>query len=151
MQIVDGTPYIEQVKRLLFEYTNALGRDLAFQHLEEELLDPTSKYTLPAGELLVACEKDTVWGMVAYHRHSEQRCEMKRLYVHPKRRGQHVGEKLIAQILNRAKRAGYKEIVLDTLQSMKSAVCLYQKYGFQACEPYYENPFADAIYMKKEL
>lgn len=45
MQIVDGTPYIEQVKRLLFEYTNALGRDLAFQHLEEELLDPTSKYT----------------------------------------------------------------------------------------------------------
>ena len=93
MQIVDGTPYIEQVKRLLFEYTNALGRDLAFQHLEEELLDPTSKYTPPAGELLVACEKDTVWGMVAYHRHSVQRCEMKRLYVHPKRRGQHVGEK----------------------------------------------------------
>lgn len=76
---------------------------------------------------------------------------MKRLYVHPSYRGQHLGEKLIAQILHRAKKAGYKEMVLDTLQPMKSAVYLYRKYGFEVCAPYYDNPFADVIYMRKEL
>lgn len=57
MRIVDGTPYIEQVKRLMVQYTNALGRDLAFQHLEEELSDLSGKYTPPAGELLVALKR----------------------------------------------------------------------------------------------
>ena len=34
----------------------------------------------------MAVEKKKVIGMVAYHRHSKSRCEMKRLYVKPKYR-----------------------------------------------------------------
>ena len=43
----------------------------------------------------MAVEKKKVIGMVAYHRHSKSRCEMKRLYVKPKYRENKLGKKLV--------------------------------------------------------
>lgn len=152
MKIVDGKMYMDQVKRLIIEYTKRLGRDLSFQHLDDELKDPAKKYTAPVGEILVAIdEKGQVHGMVAYHRHNGQRCEMKRLYVKPDTRGEHLGERLVAAIISRAKKAGYQEMVLDTLKPMQAAIHLYRQHGFYECAAYYHNPFADVIYMKKDL
>lgn len=151
MIIVDGKPYIGQVKDLIIEYTKRLGRDLTFQNLEEELKDPAKKYTAPEGELLVAVEGKEVLGMIAYHKHSEERCEMKRLYVRPSARGMKLGEKLIMEILKHAKQAGYKEMVLDTIEPLQSAIYLYEKLGFVRCEAYYNNPMPDVLYYRKDL
>ena len=152
MEIVDGKPYIDQVKSLIIEYTNRLGRDLTFQNIEDELEDLARKYTPPEGELLVAIDAGgNAGGMIAYHRHSKDRCEMKRLYVKPDFRGAKLGELLIRELLERAKQAGYQEMVLDTIAPLQSAIHLYQKFGFAECEPYYDNPMNDVIYMKKKL
>lgn len=67
--------------------------------------------------------------MVAYHRHSKSRCEMKRLYVKPKYRENKLGKKLVLEILEYAKKAGYKEMVLDTIIPLQSAIHLYKKVG----------------------
>lgn len=96
-------------------------------------------------------EKGKVHGMVAYHRHSDTRCEMKRLYVQPDTRGEHLGSRLISEIISHARKAGYQEMVLDTLQPLHSAIHLYHEYGFRECAPYYCNPMKDVIYMKKDL
>ena len=151
MKIVDGKDFIPQVKKLIVEYTERLGRDLAFQHINEELQNPATKYTAPEGEILVALEKNEVLGMVAYHRHNESRCEMKRLYVRPKARGLHLGDALVKEIVSHARKAGYKEMVLDTITPLKSAIHLYEKHGFIQCDPYYDNPMDDVIYMMKKL
>ena len=151
MKIVDGKDYLPEVKELIKEYSKRLGRDLSFQNIEDELNDPSHKYTAPEGELLVAIDHDEVLGMVAYHRHSNTRCEMKRLYVHPAARGMHLGDALVREILAHAKKAGYKEIVLDTIEPLKAAISLYKKHGFEECEAYYYNPMDDVIYMRKEL
>lgn len=151
MRIVDGKEYIPQIKSLIMEYVGQLNRDLSFQHIDEELDNPAAKYNAPQGEVLVAIEEEVVVGMVAYHRHSAVRCEMKRLYVTPSARGLHTGEALVERILECARVAGYQEMVLDTLIPMKSAIHLYEKYGFEECEPYYDNPMADVIYMIKRL
>lgn len=151
MKIVDGRDYMDQVRSLIAEYANRLGRDLSFQNLEEELKDPAQKYTAPEGELLAAVEDGAVIGIIAYHRHTDVRCEMKRLYVKPECRGRKLGERLIEELLNHAKQAGYREMVLDTIAPLQSAIHLYQKAGFSECEPYYENPMDDVIYFKKEL
>lgn len=84
---MDGKNYLSEVKELIQEYSCHLGRDLSFQNIEDELKDPSHKYTALEGELLVAIEGEKVLGMVAYHRHSDTRCEMKRLYVRPMARG----------------------------------------------------------------
>ena len=151
MNIMDGKDFIPQIKELIIEYTERLGRDLTFQNIEEELQDPATKYTAPEGEILVALEENEVVGMVAYHRHNESRCEMKRLYVRPKARGLHLGETLVKEIVSHARKAGYKEMVLDTITPLKSAIHLYEKHGFIQCDPYYDNPMDDVIYMMKKL
>ena len=151
MEIRDGRAWMSEVRALIGEYTRALGRDLTFQNLEEELQHPEEKYAPPHGELLVAVHEDMVVGMVAYHRHSAVRCEMKRLYIMPSMRGQHVGEALVETIIRRATQAGYEEMVLDTLEGMNAARHLYDKFGFELCEAYYHNPMPDVLYMRKSL
>lgn len=54
-RIVDGTDYMDQVKALIMEYTKRLGRDLSFQHLDEELKDPKVKYAVPNGGAACGC------------------------------------------------------------------------------------------------
>ena len=108
MDIYDGKDYIPQVKELIIEYAKRLGRDLSFQNIDEELEDPAHKYTAPEGEILVAVKDDMVIGMVAYHRHTDDRCEMKRLYVKPEARGLHLGDTLVKEILVHAKELCFK-------------------------------------------
>lgn len=151
MKIVDGKPYIQQIKELIIEYAKWLGCDLIFQNLDDEMKDPAKKYTSPEGELLVAVEGEDVLGMIAYHKHSDTRCEMKRLYVKPSCRGMKLGEKLIEELIAHARQAGYKEMVLDTIVPLQSAIHLYKKLGFTECEPYYHNPMPDVLYFRKEL
>lgn len=152
MKIVNGIDYIEQVKIKIIEYTTRLGRDLSFQNIDEELSNPAIKYAAPQGELLVALDDhEKVIGMVAYHKHSDERCEMKRLYVSPECRGMKLGEKLVDEIIQHAKNAGFKELVLDTIVPLQAAIHLYNKMGFEECEPYYYNPMDDVIYMKRLL
>lgn len=152
MKIVAGDGYIDEVKMLIQEYVQRLGRDLSFQNLEMELQDIAKKYTAPEGELLVALDQnEKVVGMVAYYRHSTIRCEMKRLYVLPSCRGKHIGEQLVAAIVDHARKAGYKEMVLDTITPLKAAIHLYKKQGFEECAPYYHNPMDDVVYMKQTL
>lgn len=47
IKIIDGKPYLDQVKELITEYT----QDLSFQDLDKELADISEKYTAPNGEL----------------------------------------------------------------------------------------------------
>ena len=151
IELKDGADYLPQIRELIIEYTNSLGRDLSFQDLSGELADIGAKYTPPAGELIAAVEDGRVLGMAAYPRRSESRCEMKRLYVRPETRGKHLGELLVSEIVARAAAAGYKEMVLATIVPLKAAVSLYRKMGFEVCEPYYHNPMSDVIYMSKKL
>lgn len=152
MEIKDGKNFIPQVKELIIEYTERLNRDLSFQNLDEELSDPAAKYTAPAGEILVAIDDSgVVIGMVAYHKLDDKRCEMKRLYVRPTARGTHLGDILIKEIVDHARSAGFREMVLDTIVPLQAAIHLYKKNGFTECDPYYNNPMDDVIYMTLKL
>ena len=149
--IKDGTDYINEVKDLIISYSIELNRDLSFQNLDEELQDIKAKYCFPKGELLVYEKDNKIVGIVAYQGLSDMICEMKRLYVLPEYRNSNAGKQLILSIMEHAKKAGYKEMVLDTIVPLQAAIHLYKKYGFEECYAYYDNPMEDVIYMKKEL
>ena len=152
MELVDGAPYIEDVKGLVREYTEWFGRDLSFQSLDDELNHIEDKYLPPEGRLVVAIDDNgVVCGCVAYHKFDKNTTEMKRLYVRPAGRGHHLGERLATRIMELAREDGYERMVLDTVAPLKAAVSLYRKLGFEEIEPYYHNPFDDVIFFGIDL
>lgn len=151
MQIVDGLDYIEEVKELIIEYINFLKRDLSFQNINSELNSLKTKYSYPNGRIITAIVDDKVVGCVAFYKHSSKRCEMKRLYVKKEYRNLKIGNTLVENIISLAKKDGYREMVLDTIKPLTSAINLYKKFGFQEIKPYYSNPMPDVIYMKLDL
>lgn len=151
MQIVDGLDYIEEVKELIIEYINSLNRDLSFQNINSELNSLKTKYSYPNGRIITAIVDDKVVGCVAFYKHSSKRCEMKRLYVKKEYRNLKIGNTLVENIISLAKKDGYREMVLDTIKPLTSAINLYKKFGFLEIKPYYSNPMPDVIYMKLDL
>ncbi|MBM6965965.1 GNAT family N-acetyltransferase [Massilimicrobiota timonensis] len=147
----DDKSYLAEVVNLIQEYITELHRDLTFQNLQQELNDLSSQYLPPYGHLMIAVKDHQVIRCVALHKHSDIRCEMKRLFVKKEYRHNNIAHGLIQRILDVAVEDGYKEMVLDTIQPLQSAIQLYHQFGFYEISAYYNNPMDDVIYMKKEL
>lgn len=62
MKIVDGKPYIDQVRTLIAEYAQRLDRDLSFQHLDEELKDPAKNILLRKENYWLPWKARRFWG-----------------------------------------------------------------------------------------
>ena len=151
IEIVDGAAREDEFRALTVEYVKSLGRDLAFQHLDEELESPVKKYVGSGGGMLVALNREgQAVGCVAYWGHTKERCEMKRLYVKPEYRRDGVGMALGKEVLRRAAESGFCEMVLDTVEGL-DAVRLYERLGFEKIEAYYYNPMDDVLYMGRKL
>ena len=125
--------------------------DLGFQHYQEELQDLTKKYGLPRGRIYAAYVDDVLVGCLAFHALDRAKCEFKRLYVRPDFRGKSIAKMLMKRALDDAQQLGYQAVCLDTLASLKGAVALYQRFGFQEIPAYYENPLSGVLYYKKEI
>jgi len=88
------------------------------------------KYAKPQGCILLAKDNGGVIGCVALRPLEPKICEMKRLYVKPEFRGNGIGKSLSARICDIGKEYGYEKMRLDTLETMKAALGLYESLGF---------------------
>lgn len=153
--LADEAGLIDLVRVLFREYADGLGVDLCFQNFDKELAELPGDYAAPRGILLMARVDGKVAGCCALRPRSSNEhpksAEMKRLYVQPQFRGTGLGQKLVDELLTRARSLGYESILLDTLPSMGEAQDLYQKLGFVEIPPYYPNPVVGARYLKLTL
>jgi carbonic anhydrase len=146
---VESAAQVEEARALFLEYADWLGLNLCFQNFAGELAELLGKYAAPEGRLLLAMEDGRLAGCVALRKLDAERCEMKRLYVRPEWRGRGLGRLLTETIIEEARAAGYRRMLLDTLPSrMKEALAMYSSMGFRAIEPYYDNPVEGAVFME---
>lgn len=78
--------------------------------------------------------------------------ELDRVCVLPEYRGQRLGEKLLAAMLEYAKDRGVGDITLEVRAGNEPAKGLYEKYGFRTegvRKNYYTHPTEDALIMWK--
>lgn len=158
MEIIPAYGYPREVGALFSEYTGMLiagdssfREYLAIQHYDEEIAHLEMKYGLPWGRLYLARCGGEWAGCIGLRKMDGQNCEMKRLYVRPRFRGQRIGETLVQRIIADAREIGYAHMLLDTLPFLESAVHLYQKYGFYEIESYNDSPVGSSIYMRLDL
>lgn len=153
-----GYDFPEEIGQLFSEYTDMLIEGdstfreyLALQNYEEELAHLDRKYGLPFGRLyLVRCGGEAA-GCIGLRKIDEKNCEMKRLYVRPKFRGNHIARDLVGRIIRDAREIGYSHMLLDTLPFLREAVYLYRTFGFYETKSYNNSPVDSTIYMKLEL
>lgn len=148
---VDSEALLECTKEIFLEYQESIDTDLCFQKFEEELTSLPGKYSYPSGRLYLAFSGEAVVGCVALRPIKDEKCEMKRLYIKPEYRGQGFGRILAEKIISDAKEIGYKQVFLDTLDTMKSAIKLYHSLGFKNTQSYCYNPLGGAIFMSLDL
>ncbi|MBN6065225.1 GNAT family N-acetyltransferase [Aggregatibacter actinomycetemcomitans] len=158
IKILSGYDSPQEIKALFVEYTDMLIKGdpafkayLTIQNYDNELAHLENKYGLPYGRLYLAYYNDKVAGCIGLKKIDEQHCEMKRLYVRPEFRGNHIGEQLITKIIADAKEIGYSSMLLDTLPFLKSAIRQYKKFGFYEIPSYNNSPLDTSIYMKLDL
>ncbi len=152
-EIVDAhdPPLVEAARNLFEEYSRGVGVDLCFQNFSKELAGLPGDYRPPAGALLVGLVNGEALGCVALHRWADDVAEMKRLFVRPAGRGSGLGRFLALEVIQRARRAGYRRLRLDTLPSMQTAIALYRSLGFREIPPYRANPVPGSLFFELEL
>ena len=146
---------LQGTRIILREYAEQLGVDLCFQNFDEELAGLPGDYASPQGALLLALLDGNIAGCCAMRpllaSDYPNACEMKRLYVRKPYRRFGMGRQLAEAVIDAAKVAGYRHLLLDTLSDMESARALYADLGFEDIPPYYHNPIAGAHYLKVNL
>lgn len=137
----------------LFEgYAASLPVDLEYQDFAAELAGLPGKYAGPEGALLLARDPaGAPLGCVALRPLHSETCEMKRLFLVPETRGMGLGRALVEAIVAAARDRGYRELRLDTLPSMTSAIALYEGLGFERIEPYYAPTPPGTVFMALAL
>lgn len=143
---------LQAASGLFRAYAASLPIDLGYQDFERELAGLPGAYAPPGGALFLArAASGEAVGCAGLRPLQGARCEMKRLYVAPAGRGGGTGRALAEAVIGAAERAGYAEIVLDTLASMGPAQALYRQLGFVETTAYYPTPVADTVFMCRKL
>jgi GNAT superfamily N-acetyltransferase len=142
---------IAAVQELWSEYWRSFGLSLDFQNFGEELRTLPGKYAPPAGRLLLVRIDGQPAGTAAFRPLRQDACEGKRLYVRPAYRRRGVAGSLLAELIEEARRSGYRSLYGDTLANMASALDLYRSMGFVEVGPYSDNPTPGAIYLRLSL
>ena len=144
-----GDADMARVRELFEEYQEWLGVDLCFQEFGAELAALPGIYAPPEGRLFLVFDRDDdrLVGCVALRPRDGERAEMKRLYVRSEWRRRGLGRYLTEICLTEARRAGYRELCLDTLAQLQAARALYRDMGFRKIDAYYDNPLDGVTYM----
>lgn len=133
------------------EYVASPTVSLEFQDYESEFADLPGKYVKPDGRLLLARQDGAVVGCAALRRVDGATCELKRVYVCPGARGQHIGRQLVERMIVEARSAGYTSMCLDVLPEFHAAQRLYESLGFLPAPAVSHNPVPGARFLALDL
>ena len=103
-------------------------------------------------DVFIAYENGVAAACASFKRYDEVTAEVKRVFTQPEFRGMGFARCLMMEVESLARKKGFQALVLETCESLKGAVALYEKLGFTVIPnfpPYENSPIS--LCMKKEL
>lgn len=141
-----------ELKVLFREYFEELKNELGTQDFKTELNLLEETYTKANNFFILVKDVDgNLAGCGGIKKFDEGRCELKRVYIRPKYRGQGIAAILMKKIIEKAKMLNSKIMLLDTAGNLTPAIRLYKNLGFKEIPPYCDGPCKDPVYMSLEL
>lgn len=104
---------------------------LTESHDLEILDDPEGTVLTGGGSIFLAVEGEQVIGSAGIRKSGKQEYELVKMSVDPSYRGRGIGRQLIEKCLDAARRQNAKKVILFSNSQLKTAIQLYEKYGFR--------------------
>ena len=96
----------------------------------DDLADIEGCYLRSGGTFLVGLEGDVIVSMGALRRVDDDTAEIRRMRTAPEHQRKGYGTRILAALIERAREAGYRELILETTDKQPVAMRLYRKIGF---------------------
>ena len=103
----------------------------------------------PNGEMVVAYLRDEPVGCGALKQTADATIDIKRMWLAEAARGLGLGRRLLAELEERAARAGARTVRLETSDLLHEAVALYRSAGYEEVPAFNDEPFAHHWFAKR--
>lgn len=121
--------YAKDFAALNYEWLN---KYFTIEPHDKEMLDDPETYIIKkGGHILFALYKNNVVGAAALIMENTNTFELAKMAVAPKFQGLKIGEKLINKAIEKSKKLGINNLVLESSRKLKPAINLYKKTGFR--------------------
>lgn len=98
---------------------------------KEVFADPKEKIINAGGEIFFVLENDQAKGTCAVLKNSDTFYELAKMAVTPSAQGKGFGDLLMKAAIEFAQGRGASDLILSTNTKLRSALRLYEKYGFE--------------------
>jgi ribosomal protein S18 acetylase RimI-like enzyme len=112
---------------------------------ETVLSDPQGEIIDKGGLIFYAQYKDEIVGTISLLKINETTFEVSKMAVTDGVQGLGIGKIMMTHCISLAEERGIKKLILYSNRSLKSAIHLYQKYGFV------EIPLEDGVYERADI
>ena len=102
-------------------------------------------------DVLIAYDDGKAVGCAGLKRYNDKSTEIKRVWVQPEYRRQHIADKMMQLVEQKAKEQGFARVILQTRPQMTEAVVMYTKRGYKLIENYppYDKLIGAVCYAKE--
>lgn len=150
----NDNPLIEKVIRDAFIELNLPLTGTAYADPETKKM--FESYAAENEVYFVVSDEDSVYGGAGIKSLSgleSSVCELQKMYFSSEIRGLGFGKKVFQRCLDKAKQLGYKQVYIETIPELKTAIHIYEQFGFD----YLDGPMGNTghyscgIWMLKDL
>jgi GNAT superfamily N-acetyltransferase len=101
----------------------------------EVLGDPIKHILNPGGEIVMAILEDRAIGCCALLAMPDRSFELGKMAIAEEYRGQGIGKRLLARVVERAREIGARRLYLETSTKLPNAIHMYEAQGFTHLPP----------------